>query len=159
MIEELVLSEGGWFEGLPYSQRQLLEGMLETAANEEEVAEIWLARPGSSMNAAFGGDPAAQGASFFANVKIEFLAFMCGSSKYKEDQRQAADILEQGWKDWPRFSRRNRHCPAGRLCGRRYNSGSCIIAFAGKQDDASRFLRDQRLPLRNTRALIAQCGP
>lgn len=95
---DLELTEGGWFEGLPLSQKTLIEGILAESSGEEEVAEIWLARPGSSMNAAFGGDPASHGSSFFANVKAEFVAFMCGAPRYSDERNQAINILNKAGK-------------------------------------------------------------
>ena len=90
MMLELTLSEGGWFEGLPGNQSEILKQMLDSGSTEEQIAEAWLATPGSRNTAGFGAGGAIQ--SFFSNVKTEFVAFVCGDTRYDDERAQALQI-------------------------------------------------------------------
>lgn len=87
------LTEGGWLDALPASQKRTVRALLANGKSEEQIAEQWLSQIGSTSTAGFGGGGAIQ--SFYANVKREFVAFICGDPKYNEERTQAAAI----WND------------------------------------------------------------
>lgn len=95
---DIDFTEGGWFDGLPPSQSQILEHLLEAGNTEEQVAEIWLSSTGSASTSGFGTVGFIQ--SFFLNVKAEFVAFVCGDPKY-EKERTDADLV---WKQHGKIS-------------------------------------------------------
>lgn len=84
------LTSGGWLEGLPAAQSRVVQELLRAGNSEEEVGELWLSRTGAASTVGFGVGGPIQ--SFYANVRREFLAFVCGDSKYEEERRQALEI-------------------------------------------------------------------
>ncbi len=87
---ELNLTSGDWFQGLPNAQAEILQSLLDSGSTEEQVAELWLGKAGSASTAGFGAVGAIQ--SFYANVKREFVAFMCGDPRYEDERKQAKQI-------------------------------------------------------------------
>lgn len=90
MMLSLELSQGGWFDGLPASQSAMVQHLLSEGRSEEQVGELWLSRTGSASTVGFGVGGPLQ--SFYANVKQEFVAFVCGDPKYDEERAQALEI-------------------------------------------------------------------
>jgi len=86
----VVLTPSGWFDGLPSSQSEAILRLIGAGKSEEEVGELWLSQTGSPNTAGFGVGVPIQ--SFYANVKREFVAFVCGDEKYKKEREQAAMI-------------------------------------------------------------------
>lgn len=87
---DINLTTDGWFEGLPKSQAESIEQLVASGKSEEEIGELWLSRTGSNNTVGFGVGGPIQ--SFYANVKKEFTAFVCGDEKYKDERAQAAQI-------------------------------------------------------------------
>ena len=95
MSASFELTQGGWFDGLPAYQSQAIEQLLADGSSEEQVGELWLSRTGSTSTVGFGVGGPLQ--SFYANVKKEFVAFVCGDPKFDTERAQAVNIWkEQG---------------------------------------------------------------
>ena len=90
MMLAIELTEGGWLNALPASQEQMVQTFLTNGMSEDQIAEKWLSQIGSTSTAGFGSGGAIQ--SFYANVKQEFVAFVCGDAKYEEERARAAAI-------------------------------------------------------------------
>lgn len=86
----LELTPSGWFDGLPNSQSKAILRLIDAGKSEEEVGELWLSQTGSPNTAGFGVGGPIQ--SFYANVKREFVAFVCGDEKYEKEREQASTI-------------------------------------------------------------------
>lgn len=84
------LTPGGWLEGLPGSQRLMIQQLLDAEKTEEQIAQAWLSRAGSVSTAGFGAGGPLQ--SFYDNVKREFVAFVCGDPRYAALRAQALKI-------------------------------------------------------------------
>lgn len=87
---DIDLTADGWFEGLPKSQAESIGQLVASGKSEEEIGELWLSRTGSNNTVGFGVGGPIQ--SFYANVKKEFTAFVCGDEKYNDERTQAAQI-------------------------------------------------------------------
>jgi hypothetical protein len=84
---EIELTPEGWFDGLSAIQSETLQTLISGGKSEDEVGELWLSKTGSQNTAGFGtGGPIE---SFYANVKREFVAFICGDAKYEKEREQA----------------------------------------------------------------------
>ena len=87
---EIELTPEGWFDGLSAIQSETLQTLISGGESEDEVGELWLSKTGSQNTAGFGtGGPIE---SFYANVKREFVAFICGDAKYEKEREQASAI-------------------------------------------------------------------
>ncbi|MGA1807564.1 MULTISPECIES: hypothetical protein [Sphingobium] len=86
----IALTTDGWLDGLPKSQSESIEQLVASGKSEEEVGELWLSRTGSNNTLGFGVGGPIQ--SFYANVKKEFVAFVCGDEKYNDERAQAVQI-------------------------------------------------------------------
>ena len=92
---DIDVSGVNWIEEISESQKTTIKRLLDSGNSEEEIAEIWLTSVGSSSTLGFGTISSAQ--VFYKNVKKEFIYFICGHEKYKEEREQAAKIWkEQG---------------------------------------------------------------
>lgn len=92
------ITEGGWLDGLPLSQRNSINRMLDSGKTEEEVAILWLSKPGPGTNFGFGGSRDSGGNVLFYNIKIEFIKFVCGSDKYNKEREKSSQIWNKAGK-------------------------------------------------------------
>ena len=88
------LPNDGWLETLSPAAKLSIEDMLSGGQNEEQVAEVWLSCAGPQTNVGFGATGAVQ--AYFANVRSEFAAFVCGDARYEKQRADAVLLWERG---------------------------------------------------------------
>lgn len=91
---ELPAVDVDWLSAIPNPQAGVVREMLSAGQTEEQVAELWLNQAGATTNFGFGAGGALS--SYFANVRAEFVSFVCGDEKYNSEREAALTLWKKG---------------------------------------------------------------
>jgi hypothetical protein len=91
---EVPAEDVDWLSAVPAAQASVVREMLSAGQTEEQVAELWLNQAGAATNFGFGTGGALS--SYFANVRAEFVGFVCGDEKYAKEREEALALWRKG---------------------------------------------------------------
>ncbi len=84
MISDLIAQTNSqeWLDALATNEKSLILELTKVGLNENQIAEFWLGRSGSSATAGFGGGN--YGSNYLRSIKAEFRKLICGDPSYSK---------------------------------------------------------------------------